>query len=222
MHGRREATDRHIQGGWIDPDSLPRVPGTDLAQCRWCSDPVPPPRMTFCSAACVHEHRLRTNGTYMRRCVYQRDRGVCAACGSDTKALAKRIREMQEYGRWGAAAEEMAAAGIPTTRKVHGPRKLGGGLWDADHKLAVWQRGGISGLENLQTLCIPCHRAKTSRHATQRATERAAAQQAAKRSPEEPKRATAKKSTAKRSTAKRATAQGPTDAKGAAPHLGPT
>ena len=34
---------------------------------------------------------------------------------------------MQEYGRWGDAAEELAAAGVPTTRKVHGPRKLGGG-----------------------------------------------------------------------------------------------
>jgi 5-methylcytosine-specific restriction enzyme A len=32
--------------------------------------------------------------------------------------------------------------------------------WEADHVIPV-EDGGLSALENLQTLCIPCHREKT-------------------------------------------------------------
>jgi hypothetical protein len=34
---------------------------------------VPPPKVTFCSPACVHEHRLRTSGTYVRQCLRVRE-----------------------------------------------------------------------------------------------------------------------------------------------------
>ena len=60
-----ETTTRRMRGGWVDPDTLPRdALGRTL--CRWCGQAVHPPRLTFCSAACVHEHRMRTSGSYMR------------------------------------------------------------------------------------------------------------------------------------------------------------
>jgi 5-methylcytosine-specific restriction endonuclease McrA len=49
---------------------------------------------------------------------------------------------------------------IPLTRKVW-KRKYGGGLWDADHILPVSLGGGLCGLDNMRTLCIPCHKEVT-------------------------------------------------------------
>lgn len=49
--------------------------------CRWCHEPVPKGRRTFCSDGCVHEYRIRSDPGYVRHCVYQRDHGVCAECG---------------------------------------------------------------------------------------------------------------------------------------------
>jgi 5-methylcytosine-specific restriction endonuclease McrA len=34
-------------------------------------------------------------------------------------------------------------------------------FWDADHIKEVCRGGGLCGLENLQTLCVLCHRKKT-------------------------------------------------------------
>jgi hypothetical protein len=35
-------------------------------------------------------------------------------------------------------------------------------LWDADHIRAVVDGGGECGLDNMQTLCVWCHREKTA------------------------------------------------------------
>jgi 5-methylcytosine-specific restriction endonuclease McrA len=45
---------------------------------------------------------------------------------------------------------------VSKSRKIN--HKLGGGLWDADHIIPVKDGGGCSGLENLRTLCISCHK----------------------------------------------------------------
>jgi len=44
--------------------------------------------------------------------------------------------------------------------------------WDMDHIKPVEQGGGLCGLDNLQTLCQPCHKAKTARQAAERAAAR--------------------------------------------------
>jgi len=49
--------------------------------CRWCQQPVPPPKKTFCSPGCVHEHMLRSNTGYARQQTFARDGGACASCG---------------------------------------------------------------------------------------------------------------------------------------------
>jgi 5-methylcytosine-specific restriction endonuclease McrA len=35
-------------------------------------------------------------------------------------------------------------------------------LWDADHILPVAEGGGQCDLDNLRTLCVPCHREATA------------------------------------------------------------
>lgn len=63
--------------------------------CRWCGKPVPPPKRTVCSQACVHEIRMRTDQGYARNRVYERDKGRCALCGVDTDRLARIARRLQ-------------------------------------------------------------------------------------------------------------------------------
>ena len=138
--------------------------------CRRCGGEIHPPRRTFCSAACVHEHKLRTNGTYLRNCTFRRDNAVCAICEFDTKELAKRLRHMTvQVGRRKRDirpefTEEYAlickAHGISPKRKTWGTAR-GGGLWDADHIVRVVDGGGCAGLGNIRTLCCSCHKAVT-------------------------------------------------------------
>ncbi len=51
------------------------------------------------------------------------------------------------------------------------------GTWHADHIVPLID-GGARTLDNLQTLCAPCHKAKTKREATERAGRRRAAKEA--------------------------------------------
>ena len=67
-----------------------------LTMCRWCGKGVKPPRRTMCSNECAHQLRLRCSGSYLRRHVYKRDKGICSECGIDTKALAKEALSINE------------------------------------------------------------------------------------------------------------------------------
>lgn len=154
-------TPRYRKGGWVRPADLPKGPsGRPL--CRWCGTETRPPRRTFCSAACVHQHRIRTNGSYLRQQVFRRDNGVCRGCGLDTKVVAAELLELRVLHGLAEMRRAQQLHGIPLSRTVW-RRKLGGGLWDADHIVPVVEGGGEAGLDNLQTLCIPCHREKTRR-----------------------------------------------------------
>ena len=142
------STSRTMPGGFIDRATLQKGPsGRPL--CRWCGLEVPPRRSTFCSAWCVHEWRIRTDPGYLREQVFQRDRGVCAMCRTDTHAAyfdLKRSRgrhKLKLLARW---------------RLKRLNRKT---LWDADHILPVVEGGGECDLENIRTLCLLCHRQQT-------------------------------------------------------------
>jgi 5-methylcytosine-specific restriction enzyme A len=92
--------------------------------CRWCGKPVPPPRRTVCSEACVHEILMRTRPSYARAQVEQRDRGVCSACGIDTQQLVRISRRLESLALY----EHRAPASA----------KAPGG-W-APHPAAAWRR----------------------------------------------------------------------------------
>lgn len=138
-----------MPGGRIAPGTLPLGEG-GRALCRWCSLEVPPRRRTFCSAFCVHEWRLRTDPGYLRACVLQRDRGVCARCTVDTLAAYRLLKRSRAARR----AELLAIWDL---------KRLGRkSLWDADHILPVAEGGGECDLLNLRTLCLHCHRVTTA------------------------------------------------------------
>jgi 5-methylcytosine-specific restriction endonuclease McrA len=131
------STRRTKSGGWLKREKQP---------CRWCGATVEGRRVTFCSAACVHEWKLRTSPGYLRDQVFARDRGVCAACGLDTEALRKDKRKLD----WRSRRE--------FEREWGGRRNL----WDADHIVPVVEGGGECDLSNMRTLCLRCHKAATA------------------------------------------------------------
>ena len=143
---------KRLTGKLIDSKLLPKTED-GLTCCRWCKKGVKPPRRTMCSPECAHEIRIRTNGKYLRECVYKRDRGICAICNIDTKNIAKEALQLVGYDR----EQFILNHKISSKRKIW-RRKFGGGLWDADHIIQVKDGGGECGLDNLRTLCIPCHK----------------------------------------------------------------
>ncbi len=140
-----------------------RIGAHGLPTCRWCKGPVEPPRRTFCSENCVHEYSLRSNGQYLRAHVYMRDKGICALCGRDTTALRKELSALS----WEERKKRCEELGIPESRGFCDS------LWDADHIKPVCEGGGQSGLDNIQTVCLPCHYAKSTQDGERRRRKRA-------------------------------------------------
>lgn len=153
---------RAKKGGRADKNSLELGP-EGRALCRWCQTEVPSGRRTFCADTCVHEWKLRTDPSYLRERVFERDKGVCAACGVDTVALRRDMRKLDYAAR---------RKFLKEWRLVEGSRKS---LWDADHVVPVAEGGGQCDLQNMQTLCLLCHRkATTALHNRLKATKGAA------------------------------------------------
>ena len=139
-----------MKGRWITADKL-RKGASGRPLCRWCSGEIAAGRRrSFCSAACVHEWKLRADPGYLREKVLERDRGVCAECGIDTIALRREIRKFDFARRrlflktWGISD------------------KIRKSFWDADHIVPVAEGGGQCDLANMRTLCLLCHRKATT------------------------------------------------------------
>jgi len=125
--------------------------------CRWCGEAIlylEGPKQGEVNLRrrwhpdCVEVYNA-TDPREARRRVRKRDRGRCADCALDTYPLRRKIRGM---GR--GATRELRRLGFK-------PRKS---LWELDHIVPLID-GGSHDLENLQTLCTPCHVKKTSEEA---------------------------------------------------------
>ncbi len=141
------STQRTMPGGWADRAELAKGEN-GRCLCRWCSLEVPSGRRTFCSDFCVEEWRLRSNPGHLRERVFQRDAGVCAACGVDCQAELHHMKKLRGTAR----LKAMADWGVARNRKS---------LWDADHIVPVAEGGGECDLANMRTLCLKCHRLHT-------------------------------------------------------------
>ena len=120
--------------------------------CRWCClEILAVRRRTFCSAYCVHQWRLRSDPGYLREQVAMRDSGVCALCATDTVAAVRALKRSRGERR----VELLAMWGLASVKARRS-------LWDADHIVPVAEGGGQCDLDNLRTLCLPCHREVTA------------------------------------------------------------
>lgn len=182
------ATARPSARGVVDgePGRL-RVP---KGHCRNCAQPVPSGRRNWCGQRCVDDYLLRNSPAVARRAVFKRDRGVCALCGRDCEALRRRIE------RWIGGRADTNRANCANTintaddwrhrqrccRLLRRLARIGPltALWQMDHTRPVVEGGGGCGLDNLRTLCLPCHK-RVTRDLARRRAERRAEQRATRR-----------------------------------------
>lgn len=161
---------------FLSSDAIPhRQDENGNPLCRWCGGAVAPPRKSWCSQECVDEYLTRSSASAMRSAIFRRDKGVCAACGCDTE----KIQRVLSY-----AATAYSDLVLPIEERAWGWwqadvfrifSRLGFNrnqtLWEADHILEV-SNGGESALDNMQTLCVPCHKQKTRKMHADRAQAR--------------------------------------------------
>lgn len=161
------STKRRTLGVWSSPS--PKGQNGERL-CRNCLGPMPKDkRLHNCSPKCVEEWRCKTSPSHLRWVLFRRDHGVCAKCALDTKALQKEYEvfcygaERKWVSNWYGDAKRnhserrdwLTERGIPMGRESTD-------WWDADHIIPVIEGGGECGTDNLQTLCIPCHRKETA------------------------------------------------------------
>lgn len=130
--------------------------------CRECSTEVTPPRRTFCSEECVHEWKCRTDPGYQAREVLKRDKGVCALCSVDCELGLRQLKDAP-YGELHPLMERFGLKRF---------NRWALRIWDMDHTTPVIEGGGSCGLENLRTLCKPCHKQETAKLAARLAQAR--------------------------------------------------
>lgn len=145
--------------------------------CRVCGAVVLSPRRSFCTAECADLY-WHEQPSFYRPLVEKRDKGVCAECGCDTSQIERVLRHLDTGVYYSSESTDRASYSLARETMQKHLEALGfilfRSLWEADHILEV-VRGGTSDLANLQTLCVPCHKAKTKRLAQERAQERRAA-----------------------------------------------
>lgn len=141
--------------------------------CQWCAGEIRYPDSHKRAGEidkrnwhpeCVEKYRVATQSQAQREACLKRDQGRCARCG--VLAVGIRFRRGQTVYMQGYQTGEYCRVW-----PVRDDR------WDADHIRPLWSapadmtladRGLWFGLENLQTLCRPCHKSKSAREAKER------------------------------------------------------
>lgn len=146
---------RILEGaGFVSVRDLSRGP-SGFPLCRWCGKECPSKQRTFCSGKRATFDRatgaVKDGGT---GCVHEH-------CMRSQPGYARRLVYARDRGVCALCGVQCDGAGQP--------------FWQADHIVPVVEGGGACGLENLRTLCEPCHKAETAALARRRAEARRAA-----------------------------------------------
>ena len=87
-----------------------------------------------------------------------RDRGQCAQCDLDTEWLGRIVHHARDHYRFFIGRKDekfMPLLLVALGFKPDSP------LWEADHTEGLAEDGEDS-IDNIQTLCVPCHESKTA------------------------------------------------------------
>ncbi|XP_030602785.1 DNA annealing helicase and endonuclease ZRANB3 isoform X2 [Archocentrus centrarchus] len=119
----------------------------------------------FCSHRCQEEFQLRSSQTYMRSQVLEAEHGICQHCGLHAHDLFIKVRDAPPSQR-----KEMLENTWLTQLSLKQLNEMirapvEGDFWQVDHIRPVYGGGGQCSLDNLQTLCTVCHKARTAQQA---------------------------------------------------------
>ncbi|XP_039462841.1 DNA annealing helicase and endonuclease ZRANB3 isoform X5 [Oreochromis aureus] len=129
----------------------------------------------FCSHRCQDEFQLRSSQTYMRSRVLEAERGICQHCGLHAHDLFIKVRDAPPSQRK-EILENTWLTQLPLKQlneMIRAP--VEGDFWQVDHIRPVYSGGGQCSLDNLQTLCTVCHKARTAQQAKERSQRRKSA-----------------------------------------------
>ena len=137
--------------------------------CAWCGEALSnlsfhsDVTSTYCSRECTEEGRLRRGkSSQIRQQLFALERGICCLCGIDAYAFFLRVKSLQPAERLNALCNtnwKLPKNMHALERLLHSPKE--GDFWQADHIIPVVEGGGDCSLDNLRTLCTPCHQNET-------------------------------------------------------------
>lgn len=67
---------------YVSSTSFQRVMRRESGFCTWCNSPVLPPRVRWCSKACISTADIYLNDGIAARVARERDKWTCVLCGS--------------------------------------------------------------------------------------------------------------------------------------------
>ena len=113
--------------------------------CRGCGDPVGKGRSSWCSSICYARHEP----SIVKRRTFERDKGICQICGLDLIKAKKDWQQKLDDNPWGKIGWDAFCKIKKEKPKVN-----------FDHVIP-FSEGGATVIENMRTLCEPCHKART-------------------------------------------------------------
>ncbi|KAM7365395.1 hypothetical protein PAMP_016327 [Pampus punctatissimus] len=122
----------------------------------------------FCSHRCQEEFQLRSSQTYMRSRVLEAEQGICQHCGLHAHDIFLKVRAAPPSQRKEILENTwLSQLSIKQLNEmIRAP--VEGDFWQVDHIRPVYSGGGQCSLDNLQTLCTVCHKARTAQQAKER------------------------------------------------------
>ncbi|XP_011604466.1 DNA annealing helicase and endonuclease ZRANB3 isoform X1 [Takifugu rubripes] len=133
-----------------------------------CSASGGPWDTRFCSHKCQDDFQMRTSQTYMRSRVLEVEHGTCQHCGLHAHDLFLKVRDAPPSKRKEMLENTwLAQLSVKELNEmIRAP--VEGDFWQVDHIQPVYRGGGQCSLDNLQTLCTVCHKARTATQAKER------------------------------------------------------
>ncbi|ESN96326.1 hypothetical protein HELRODRAFT_189194 [Helobdella robusta] len=116
----------------------------------------------FCSQNCEKIFRTKNSGSYMRRQVYEAERGVCQLCSLSAQQIYLDIRNTTSMEKRAQLIQQSPYVKLDVQMKERMIRNPQEGLfWHVDHVTPVFAGGGECDIDNLRTLCTICHKKVT-------------------------------------------------------------
>ena len=142
------------------PQERQKGPGGRLLCRCGCGREPQGRRTSYVDDGCAQIFQERWFPAVQHARVLERDNGICAMCGMDCIAARKRISELRPRSY----SEQKSPEYLALLKRCGVECGMGSRhrLYDIDHIVPVVEGGADGGIDNLRTLCIPCHRNETA------------------------------------------------------------